>query len=152
MAGAKQNAVGEWAFGKHARRPPWWQEEICRRRPPPADQVALRPGSRFPNSSANALKRNAGGHAGVSNKVYVDTKISAETLAAARIREELLQCLVLVCLLHGILRPREQAVCLCVPPPSDASCLFSCLVAELQIAACVLNEVPFSLVGSGARE
>ena len=90
MAGAKQNAVGAWVFGKHARRPPWWQEEICRRRPLPADQVALRPGSRFPNSSANALKRNAGGHAGVSNKVYVDTKISAETLAAARIREELL--------------------------------------------------------------
>ena len=32
MAGAKQNAVGEWVFGKHARRPPWWQEEVCRRR------------------------------------------------------------------------------------------------------------------------
>ena len=46
--------------------------------------MALRPGSRFPNSSANALKRNAGGHAGVSNKVYVDTKISAETLASQR--------------------------------------------------------------------
>ena len=71
LAGAKQNAVGAWVFGKHARRPPWWQEEICRRRPPPADQVALCPGSRFPNSSANALKRNAGGHAGVSNKVIL---------------------------------------------------------------------------------
>ena len=72
LESAKQNAVGAWVFGKHARRPPWWREEICRRRPLPADQVALRPGSRFPNSSANALKRNAGGHAGVGRRDGTD--------------------------------------------------------------------------------